>query len=102
MNFKASKEAKAGQMFEGTNTSVLDWKKERDRESGCDEPEQNSPLFVSVIYRHSSIHPVDASFHILCPQISLANWIGNMWAVSSIKRYSELGCFPAHFNKSLL
>lgn len=56
----------------------------------------------NVIYRHTSIHPVAASFHILCPQISLANWIGNMWAASSIKSYSELGRFPAHFNKSWL
>lgn len=56
----------------------------------------------NVIYRHTSIHPVAASFHILWPQISLANWIGNMWAASSIKSYSELGHFPAHFNKSWL
>lgn len=39
MDFTASKDAKAGQLFKGTNTSVLDWKKKRQRQqSGCDEP----------------------------------------------------------------
>lgn len=50
MNFTASNEAKAGQLFEGTNTSALDWKERNRRRqgSGCDEPRQPSPSFVKL------------------------------------------------------
>lgn len=77
--------------------------RKRDRDSRVVVMSQAFSLACqNVIYRHTSIHPVGASSHILCPQIFLVNWIGNMWAASSIKSFFKLGRFPAHFNKSWL